>query len=426
MDAQKRRYQHSVFPLARRMNLQDTMTALADFPDELIDALWRVLRAVQSWAVAKPEVRPKLFTREAVRSFAAAIEEVEDPSLAGPLRTVNQLLRKPAEMNASTVSGACIEISWWAETKHSNYAAAWIFANAASMAAPLSAPASLRAAIVARRRADYAVAATWFRETLSVARKTSDRDSRARAFYGLGKLYAQRGNIPRAKEIFAKAQRVAKRYGIREVEAMVAHDMLTFAGEAGNFEEADRYAETAFEAYGPDHPELPVLAHDAAYTWLLTGRFSQALSVFGAVVKHIVREPERFIAVCTMVRAAAGAQDKEAFEEAWRMALSLRPSNGAGAAEAYLDLAHGAATMKEWRRARAAARQAMRMATDRSEARIQLAAEAILEAIHRHGRFVPPVVPAAPESERATRLAGTLVLSLETGLEPFVGSKLGV
>ncbi|HEX8429947.1 MAG TPA: hypothetical protein VF625_01625, partial [Longimicrobium sp.] len=84
------------------------------------------------------------------------------------------------------------------------------------------------------------------------------------------------------------------------------------------------------------------------------------------------------------------------------------------AARAFLDLAHGAASLGAWDKAESAARDAISVATERGESRIVIAAEALMESARRHSAVATADTEPAEIAAAADALAGDFVKSLST------------
>jgi tetratricopeptide (TPR) repeat protein len=379
--------------------------------------LWQSMRDVTLWAgVPEPEERGDLFDAGSARAREKAMREQHvDATLEPALRTIAAMLADPVGTGEEALMEACQQVSEWADGA-GYLATSLAFAQAAAIAAPAHAAAGLRVGFLARRRADYARAETWFRRTIGLGRQSKDWKSYAEAFLGLGNLYVQRGNFPAARRFHIRALRAARRHGMREVQAAALHDLFTIAAESGQFTEAREYARSAFRAYGSRNPRLPRLAHDLAYFWMMHGRFEAALSVFQAILPHHATRGERLTARADIARAAGGAGNRAVFEEAWTelWGLAHESGNQEHAATALLDLAHGATSMGEWKKAEMAASAALESARRREENRVALAAEAVLESARGRRGLEVKTAPAAPaESEEETEgFAAELVRSL--------------
>lgn len=401
-------------PLSHGPEPLDSGSLLEEMPDRLGALLWQSLRDVMLWATTSPAARAGLFADGAEARRRALLGRVDLPEeLADPLRELASVLGPPAAVAGEAVAAACRDIAAWAEDR-GQLAHALSYSQAVAMVRADDAQAAWAVGVLARRRAEYARAETWFRRAVMLARQSGDWATYCLAFTGLGKLYGQRGNFPIARKLHLRARRAARRHGLHAMEAMALHDLFVVAASTREEAEAETFAEAALQAYGPGHPGLPALAHDVAYFWLENGCPARALPVFQAVLPHIERPADRVRVLADIARAAAGARAEEAFEVASREALALveRPEAVEGAAQALLDIAHGAAMLRRWARAEDAASRALRIAGVRNEARVRLEAEAVLDSVQRRSRADVSRSPAGGETSRGDALAGELVEQL--------------
>lgn len=388
---------------------------LGEYTGELGLVLWQSVRDISLWSsITPPEGRAGLFGPSAGKRRAASLLAADpDPELAAPLSTIARILEDPAGTSTEQVMLACREISLWADAR-GTLATALAFAQAAAFACPGNAASGLRVGQLARRRAEYARAETWFRRTIGLARQARDWNSYAEAFNALGNLYMQRGNLPVARQLQIRAYRAAKRHSLRHVLAASLHDMFVIAVKSGQTADAEALARNAFEAYDPENPRVVPFAHDVAYFWMSRGQFAPALSVFQALLPQLPSETERFFAVASIARAAGGAGDSAAFEaaraEIWRLVRTTRTPERA--AEVLLDLARGAASLGRWSEAEEAARSAEEIATERQEAQEALTAQSVLESV-RHERSAETAIRTADAAPGTDEMATELVRTLE-------------
>jgi tetratricopeptide (TPR) repeat protein len=288
------------------------------------------------------------------------------------------------------------------------------------MAVPHDAGAAYAVGRMARRRAEYSRAETWFRRAIALARQSGDWQSYALAFSGLGNLYMQRGNFPAARRFHVRALRAARRHSLRQIQGAALHDLFVLAAGSNHKDEAERYARGAFEAYGLENPRLSILAHDLAYFWMERGHFAPALTVFEALIPHMTRHEDRLVGLANIVRAAAGAGQRRLFEHTWDEVWDgLTRNEGAeNSAQVLLELAHGAAQLGEHERSERAAERAVRTARERGESKI--AAHRRVGAgkrAPRAGRALPPRRAArapARAGGRGRAFAADLVRSLNS------------
>lgn len=400
---------------------------LDEVPGPLGLVLWQALRDVVLWAGAPPAERAGLFAEGAERNrLAGVLAAGAEDELERPLAVLAGLAERPERSHGDRISLACRKVSQWADER-GMLRTALAFAQGAALAAPGDAQAAYVVGRFARRRAEYARAESWFRLAITLARQSGDWTSYALSFIGLGNLYRQRANMPMARRFHIRALRAAKRNSLREIHGMALHDLFTIAIETGNIEAAGKYAHRAVEEYSRAYggsPRLPALAHDVAFFWMTQGHFQRALPVLQALLPHFHTPMQRLLALGNLTRAAGGANDKAAFETAWAeaWALSQDPQAVESAARALLNMAHGAASIGAWDRARSAAERALTLGNERAEARIQFGAEALLDSVRheRRAEVAPAPVPQESTLEEADSLASELVscLTETAGTDP--------
>jgi len=337
------------------------------------------------------------------------------PELRGPLSVLTELLAHPGEVDLPRLVNACRRIAVWAEQR-GELATALEFAQAAALAAPESASLAYAVGRLARRRAEYDRAESWYARAIVQARRARDWQSYARAFSGLGNLFVQKGNFPAATRAHRRCLRSARRHCLRELGGDALHDLFVLAFETGDSENPEGFARAALAAYGAGHRKLPRLAYDIAYYWTLEGRFGPALRVFSAILAHMADMEERMVVWGAIARAAGGmgAADRyhEAAGETWGIAGDETATDAA--ARALLGVAHGAASLGEWVEAERALRSALRYATERQESKIRLTAEAMLDFVQTGQRTQLAPAQAAEESE-------SLAADLIRALAPLAG-----
>ncbi|MBW3572320.1 MAG: hypothetical protein KY467_14560 [Gemmatimonadetes bacterium] len=380
--------------------------------------LWQSLRDALLWADAREDERAALFSADAERARMAMIMAAQPPAaVEEPMSVLARMLGEPARIPEEVVALACRRISQWSD-QEGLLATALAFAQAAATVTPGDAGAAFAVGKLARRRAEYARAETWFRRTVALARQIGDWATYAQAFIGLGNLYMQRGNLPGARRFLVRAVRAAQRNSLHAIEGSALHDLFGVAVEAGRTDDARELARAAFNAYGPNSPALPRLAQDVAYWWITEGYFARALPVLRSVLPHHPQPFDRLTVLGNVARAAGALGDRETFRDAWDECHDLLDSSAVDerAAQGLLDLAHGAASLSLWDKAELAAREALDIGSRRSQAKIRLTAEALIESVrhHRalevHRRVAQPEAAAAAEAE----FAQELVRSLET------------
>jgi tetratricopeptide (TPR) repeat protein len=393
---------------------------LEELKEPLGALLWQTVRDVYLWGSLHPDERGELFAPGAEGVLLAMLHAAEvEVRLETPLMALVRMVASPGTARPEAVAMACQHVAAWADEQgHSGTSIA--FQQAAAAAVPADASVAYAVGRTARRRAEYARAETWFRRAIALARQSGDWTSYALAFSGLGNLYVQRGNYPAARRFHIRALRAARRHSLRQIQGNALHDLFVIAATGGPNAEAERLARAAYDAYGPEHPRLPVLAHDIAYLWMAGGHFRPALTVFEALLPHLRRHEDRMIGLANIVRAAAGVGDRHRFDEVWAEVWDglARGDRAENAAHVLVELARGAEQVGEAERAESAAERAARVARERGEARLLLEADALLESLRRargaRARAGAPAADAPPEESDA--FAADLARSLHASL----------
>lgn len=120
---------------------------------------------------------------------------------------------------------------------------------------------------------------------------------------------------------------------------------------------------------------------------MMRGQFARALPIFEALVPQFTEPADRLLALSNVVRAAGGAGDTRAFENAWTSAFPLASeftttmAENALVVEAWVNLAYGAASLGEVRRGVAAATQARELAVQRGREAERQRTNAILASV---------------------------------------------
>ena len=264
----------------------------------------------------------------------------------------------------------------------------------------------------ARRKSEYARAEERFRMAARIARASRAWETLALAQLGNAKVAEQRGNYRAARRLLARALGTARKYGARPVEGMILHDMFSLAVNTGEYREAARRAEEAFEVYKfLRHRSLPRLAHDIGDYWIVIGDYGNALPVAHAVLPHLRLGEERRLVWANIARAAAATGQRERFEEACVEVdlLAGACSSEEHLARCLLETAEGAATLGLWDRAESRVLAALEVAVRRSEAAVRFQAEALLGHV-RARRLVE--TESARSSARRSELAQSIVAAL--------------
>ena len=353
---------------------------------ELGVLLWRCARDVVLWASTPPARRSGLFTGTAAERRTQQLDALSvDPELAAPLAVMARVLESPAAIPERLLVNACRRLALWAE-QQGHLATALEFTQAGALVALESAALAYAVGRLARRRAEYDRAESWYVRGIVQARRAGEHRVYARAYAGLGTLYFQRGNLPAAKRAFLRCLKAAARHGHADLQGTAYHDLFITELETGAGPECEVLAERALTAFGSNSGAVARLAFDVAYHWILLGRFADALRVAQALSPHFDGAGERALVLSMIARSAGGAGDRATFGwAAERLEALLQTGAGADSVpRALLGLAYGAASLADWPEALRFAQAATAAARERSEGKILIMAEAALESIQRH------------------------------------------
>lgn len=376
---------------------------------------WQCFRDAELWG--KSTDRHSLFQPESESVLQSQVEAL-DPALFGEVRShlaaLVALLRKPEEFDGPRVAELCMAVAGWFEAK-SRLRCAVDYAVAAYLASPIDAKLAVRVARLTRVLAEYPRSKSWFDYSLYLARRSNDWQAYSEALAGLGNLYFQVGNFPRARHYHERCRRVASRNRLHDMVGAAYHNLFTVEMESGKVELAQELAARAFEAYShnPTSPCLLRLARDLAHRWTVLGFFDRALPLALEMLNHFERPVDRVQVWAGVGRAAGGAGDGRVFEDAWLETWNLVKKGLAEpfAADVLIDLAHGAASLGDTRRAEYAALAALEIATERKEGHTVLVAEALLDSLRRKPVSEPPNTP--PSASDQGRLEVGLLMALQ-------------
>jgi tetratricopeptide (TPR) repeat protein len=399
-------------PIMRGEEAIDAEIVMREFPTALGVLLWKTARTVQLRA-ACGGAGAALFSPGAQgrRLELLARESVPD-EVSGALAKAAAALQPRA--TPGRIASACREIALWAADQ-GKLGTAIEFMQAAAVTLPADAELALEVARLARTRAEYPRAETWYRQAISRARQAAAWADFSRSYIGLGSVGILRGNFPAARKALIRGLRAAKRFAIRPLVGAAYHELAVLSIQMEKAADLTRYAGAAAGAYGPGHPRLPALAFDCGVFLLSQGYFPEALRVFRNVPSSFGSAGDRLVLAAATVRAAAGAGDREAYDAAWSDASSrLEDATVAFAAPTALySMATGAESAGDFDRAEDAALRVQALAGSLGDGQLQFAAAALLESVQRSrtvGAQREPARRAAPRiRELVEELEGALV-----------------
>ncbi|MBV9774279.1 MAG: tetratricopeptide repeat protein [Gemmatimonadetes bacterium] len=366
---------------------------LDELPLRLACLLWEAHREVSAWTTTGPEERAGMFAPGAVERWAVSMARLarRDEPLRPALDVLRELLADPAGTDPRRVAAACERISAWAGEHGAPCTRFW-FLSDASRCLPGDVRLLYRVGCLARDAARWEVAELHFQQGVVVARRVRDREGQAMSLLGLGNMHYRQGDTRAARATLTTGLRVARRYRLGEYEGRALHDLFGVAAHGGDCTRAEDHAREALRAYGSGHPLIPRLAHDVAYFWNNQGHYARALRVLQALLPHFERDPEqRTLALGSLARAAGGYGDAALFSRTWSELWKLveEPAARAVVTASLIGAARGAICLRDWECARRTADTVLRIAQERREADVALAAEEILNLVEARWECIP-------------------------------------
>lgn len=382
---------------------------LEENPSPFGVVLWRTLRSVQLWIETAPADRQRVFAEGAYESRLADLMGTEVPeALRTSLPILAELLNRSRQPRPDAVASACVAVATWARQERKS-ATVLAFLQAAATCCPYNASLALMTGREARDQALYAQAESWLSRAVAMARQVEDWDAYTRAHVAIGTMMMNRGVMPAARRHLVKAERRARRHGLRETRGMALHDLFVVSAATGTQTEALQYAREAMASYRLGNPALVNLAFDMAYFWMEQGYFQTSLTVFFELLSRV--QPGHRPHVQGAIARAAGACGRTVDHRRAVEALTTLPI-GPGSSEALLDAARGASSLSRWLEARELAQRSLEIAKGRGERKVEHLADVLLESIEQRSR--PAAASPDQEAEPAVeQLAVELVDTLE-------------
>jgi tetratricopeptide (TPR) repeat protein len=372
----------SLPPLMHGSESLESAAVLGELPGAAGLICWQLLRDVMLWAKTPPDDRPELFTSDSDLSVHLDCVAELDPEIVEPLRVIASVGRPGTPPHPSPVAEACARVRDRLEERGYTESALG-YGYAAATVELTNGHAAYRVGQIARRRADYARAETWFREAIVRGRRGEQWEAYALGMAGLGKVNQQRGNLPAAERYLRRYLAAAVSHKLRRLAAEAMHDLMLLAMERGAEEEVEAWAQKAVRGYRNRHPSLPRLAHDMALHWLSRGDFTSAMQVFRCLKTSFTAPAEQLLVLGNLARAAGGAGDRNEFqlaaEEGERLAVTAGQHEFAPGA--FLGFARGALSLGLWDDAEAYGRRALAIARARREGKREFEAEELLDSL---------------------------------------------
>lgn len=345
--------------------------------------LWQSLRDVTLWAAVPPGQRGGLFSPTAAQARLALMRRAApEEALQVALTALSAVVGDPAAARPSLVTLMCLELSRWAEARGAGETAL-SFAQAAALASPEDAQPALIVGSLALRWRKLTRAETWLRRAIGLARRSESWMVYAESYVELGTLNAQRGGRGGARKFLFKALRAARRHSLLAIRGRALHILFLLAVEAGEMDEAERFARGAMRAYGRRNPRLPQLIHDIASLWVGRESYARAIPMLQRLLPMRMDARDRAVSLALLARAAAGAGERRTMEEAWNAAWALLRAleDDAVVLSVLSDLTRAAALANDWERTEQAARHAVAAANRRGEAHLPADVEQLMASL---------------------------------------------
>jgi hypothetical protein len=345
--------------------------------------LWCVMRGVDLMVGADQADRGELFVAGAMSNLRRWIDDAGD---------VDETLREHMLMLANLlgdaapemvrVSEACAVIAEWASNAGFGRSA-YIAALRGAAASPREPAYAYQAGIMARRIAEYVRAEAWLKRTIALSRHRGDARHHALALLGLANLHIFRYEFEAATTKLQQTLGIARRFALWDLHPRVYHDLFGIAITDGTPRQAAAYALAAARGYGRFHPRAGGLAHDVAHFLLCLNRAPVALRILRALPLTCVRSAEQLLVLGNLGWAAGAAGEMHLFSEVWdgfwtRLDRVVEYDRTSGA---LINLAWGAASLRDATRVEVAAREALRIAAPRGEMLEVLQAEQMLASL---------------------------------------------
>lgn len=358
---------------------------VSELPPELALTVWQTLRSVLLWAAEHPAHRGGLFEPSAMEQWELELlEGTFDPDLRFPLAVIVGELSDAERATPQALARACLCVTEWG-LAHNAVRTALGFTEAAALCWPDHPRYAWMAGRMLRAHGRLREAELWIKRSVRVAASMGDWETQTLGLNSLGNVFYEAGNYREARRAQLQALRGTRKYGFREREGEVLHDLFVVTWYLGDAERAEEYARNAFEIYKAGHARLPALAHDVAFSWVERGHYSRALTILRELPDYFREPRERIRVLASAARAAGGCGNAAAFarisKEMWQIVEHLETTQGV--AVALVELALGATSLGKWDAAERALDRAMQIAALRPEPDVLVRAEAALASVRQ-------------------------------------------
>jgi hypothetical protein len=336
---------------------------LREYPDGFGLLLWECYRDVRLWADTPPELRGELFLGTDSGQRPKWIEgPYLDRETLHALDTIQRALRRGGGDSGAMVPAA-LSVAAYAE-RAGAASTAMAFTLLAAAAAPTAAAAALAVGRLAVRQHHTAMAETWLRRTIALARRRRAWASYGGALIGLGQLAERRERLREAHAFYRMGVRLARRRGLTETQGHAVRGLLRIALREGDDVAAEGYANSALRLHRFEHPERGSVLLDVAEARIRRGAHARAAALLREALSLQTETVAKVRALTMLVRVAGAMGDRMGVEDAWHDALDLIEAHGSTAlgARLLLGLARAGAEVMAEVQADLAAHRAQRWA----------------------------------------------------------------
>jgi tetratricopeptide (TPR) repeat protein len=311
--------------------------------------LWQTLADVRLWAEADPDEREGLFHPDALpRRLQWIGAHAAGLAVEAALLALAGVLADGGTVSSLVVTRACEDIGRWAAGEHWPGTAIGFY-QAAALASPHDADASLRVGDAALAAGQGVRAETWYRRTIGVARRVEEWPAYTSAYLGLARMAMADQRHGEVRTNAMKALRSARRHGAGDLLGDVHRILFNLAMARGETAAAHRHARLLQRVCRRGHPRLYDIGLDLARAWLSEAP-ERALKLLRALRERGAEPVQRAITLALLARAEALAGDQAGFEAAWREVLGLlrRLGDAEIPDEVPLQMTRAAADARDW------------------------------------------------------------------------------
>jgi hypothetical protein len=197
------------------------------------------------------------------------------------------------------------------------------YTQLASAVAPTAAGPALAVGRLASRFSHGAMAETWLRRAIGLARRSREWTVYGGALIELGRIRERLGRLREAHTEFRKALRLARHCGLYETQGRALSGLLRVALCEADQAATGRYAKSALRFHRREHPDRGSVLLDVAEAELRRGGYIRAVALLREALPMQTDTQGEVRALTMLVRASGGVDDRAGVEEAWHRTLAL-------------------------------------------------------------------------------------------------------